>query len=98
MEPLEGMQPRGGFNFADDELEELLATAVAEGTITGEQADEILAWWALRPEFDSEEPDEDQMEEMNEWMQQQPESAKAILSGGKGGPPGGGGPPPEQEN
>jgi hypothetical protein len=94
----EGMPRGGGFNFPDEELEELLATAVAEGTITGEQADEILAWWALRPEFDSEEPDEDQMDAMNEWMQQQPESAKTILSGGRGGPPGGGGPPPGQEN
>ena len=94
----EGMQPGGGFNYPDKELEELLATAVAEGTITQEQADEILAWWVLRPEFGSEEPDEDQMEEMNEWLQQQPESAKAIFSGGRGGPPGGGGPPPEQDN
>jgi hypothetical protein len=114
MEPPEGIQPPeggerpegmppggGGFNFSDEEFEELLTTAVEEGTITAEQVDEILAWWALRPEFNSEEPDEDQMEEMeemNEWMQQQPESAKVILFGGRGGPPGGGGPPPEQES
>jgi hypothetical protein len=99
----EGMPPGGGFNFSDEEFEELLTTAVEEGTITGEQADEILVWWALRPEFSSEEPDEDQMEEMNGWMQQQPESAKVIFFRGKGGPGGGGPPgdgeaPPKQES
>lgn len=94
-----GMQPGGGFNFSDNELQELLATAVEEGTITTEQADEILAWWALRPEVNSEEPDEDIKEEMDEWMQQQPESAQSIFFGNREGEPrGGGGPPPEQEN
>jgi hypothetical protein len=88
-----GMQPVGGFNYSDDELQELLATAVEEGTITTEQADEILAWWALRPEFEGEDPDEDLREEMDEWMQQKPESAQSILFRNREG-----GPPPEQEN
>lgn len=105
-QPTNGEQPQGGpgnmgggFNLSDEELQEKLDTAVSDGTITQEQADEILEWWQQRPEFDSEEIDESQMKEMNEWMQQQPESAMEIFGGmrGHGGePPAGGGGPPQQ--
>ena len=106
-QPPEGMEPPadgerpegmtqgmgGGFNMTDDEFQELLDTAVADGTITEQEAAEIEEWWQQRPEFDSEEMDEAQMEEMNEWMQQQPECAMGIFGGMRG--PGGGGPPPD---
>jgi hypothetical protein len=112
MQPPEGMEPpagggrpegmpRGmGFNMSDEEFQELLDKAVTDGTITDEESAEILAWWQNRPEFDSEEIDEAQMQEMSEWMQQQPESAMEIFGGmrgpGGGAPPAGGGGPPQQ--
>ena len=96
----EGMPGNMGFNMTDEEFEALLEEAIAEGTITEEDAAEITEWWQQRPEFDTEEIDEAQMEEMSEWMQSQPESARALFGGGMGGPGGGGPPeggmPPEQ--
>jgi hypothetical protein len=112
MQPPEGMEPPAGgerpegmpkgmgFNMTDEEFQELLDQAVADGTITEEESEEILAWWQERPTFDSEEIDEAQMDEMSAWMQQQPESAMEIF-GGMRGPRGGalpaaGSGPPQQ--